>query len=538
MLDGDEPAFEAPSSTPSIPRTGSRWRGLAATRMPPATSRRRRWLCKALTKLHTYRGEAALLTWLCVFCRHELYVTAPAPGRRRGRAAGGGRARDQGCASSRFAPPAPMTSMRGNWARLAVPAGPRPAASQYADALKWKYIDELPVQEIGRRGELGAKAAESLLVGRGRRFGRSPPQAAAVSIHRLRATRNRHLRSPARQPCAAAEARPGAGRCRTARAVAGPRRGADRVAPHTAPLAPRFGVAASPPVPRQRSPPPRCWFGGTVPPSTRTWWRPRSAWSASCASSTASSTEASRRPAACAPGDRVELSAASRAAFALGTATSVRLAGDTRVRFAAANRLVLERGTLYLDARPAATTAASIVIDTVRRPACRRPVAAAGGRQPRRPRAGRPGRRQSRWRTIHDGGGRGAGSPWATARPSGGSEHRARTGTGSRQSPRRSRSKARRVPALLEWVSREQGWQWALHERGSTAPGRARRVRIDQEVTPEEALAAALRVAGLTASSVGTRAVVAAPLISGRRRCLSHATRSRCRAERHGEPVP
>ena len=29
-------------------------------------------LCRAVTKLHTYRGEAALFTWLCTFCRHEI----------------------------------------------------------------------------------------------------------------------------------------------------------------------------------------------------------------------------------------------------------------------------------------------------------------------------------------------------------------------------------------------------------------------------------------------------------------------------------
>ena len=35
--------------------------------------------------------------------------------------------------------------------------------SHYADALEWKYIDELPVQEIADRMGLGLKAAESLL---------------------------------------------------------------------------------------------------------------------------------------------------------------------------------------------------------------------------------------------------------------------------------------------------------------------------------------------------------------------------------------
>ncbi len=29
-------------------------------------------LCKAISKLATYRGEATLFTWLCTFCRHEI----------------------------------------------------------------------------------------------------------------------------------------------------------------------------------------------------------------------------------------------------------------------------------------------------------------------------------------------------------------------------------------------------------------------------------------------------------------------------------
>jgi RNA polymerase sigma-70 factor, ECF subfamily len=35
--------------------------------------------------------------------------------------------------------------------------------AHYADALEWKYIDEVSVQEIGIRLGLGPKAAESLL---------------------------------------------------------------------------------------------------------------------------------------------------------------------------------------------------------------------------------------------------------------------------------------------------------------------------------------------------------------------------------------
>src|SRR5687767_1048138 len=35
-------------------------------------------LYRAIGKLKTYRGEASLLTWLCTFCRHEIFAYAKA----------------------------------------------------------------------------------------------------------------------------------------------------------------------------------------------------------------------------------------------------------------------------------------------------------------------------------------------------------------------------------------------------------------------------------------------------------------------------
>jgi len=29
-------------------------------------------MCRAISKLESYRGEAMLFTWLCTFCRHEI----------------------------------------------------------------------------------------------------------------------------------------------------------------------------------------------------------------------------------------------------------------------------------------------------------------------------------------------------------------------------------------------------------------------------------------------------------------------------------
>ena len=38
----------------------------------PSLSLTQATLCAAISKLDTYRGEAALFTWLCTFCRHEI----------------------------------------------------------------------------------------------------------------------------------------------------------------------------------------------------------------------------------------------------------------------------------------------------------------------------------------------------------------------------------------------------------------------------------------------------------------------------------
>jgi DNA-directed RNA polymerase specialized sigma24 family protein len=40
-------------------------------------------ICRAIAKLHTYRGEASLMTWLCTFCWRELCAHWKRQGRRR-----------------------------------------------------------------------------------------------------------------------------------------------------------------------------------------------------------------------------------------------------------------------------------------------------------------------------------------------------------------------------------------------------------------------------------------------------------------------
>jgi RNA polymerase sigma-70 factor (ECF subfamily) len=73
MLDGDELAFESFFNAvyPALYRFALARLGSDADAAGDVAQAA---ICKAITKLHTFRGEAALLTWVCVFCRREIYA--------------------------------------------------------------------------------------------------------------------------------------------------------------------------------------------------------------------------------------------------------------------------------------------------------------------------------------------------------------------------------------------------------------------------------------------------------------------------------
>jgi RNA polymerase sigma-70 factor, ECF subfamily len=122
-------------------------------------------LCKAVAKLRTYRGEAALFAWLCTFCRHEIFAYC----RRNGAA---GRQIDLIEDSPQIQ--AALQSLgvtcdgpaqafdKGEIARL-VQVTLDQLPGHYGDALEWKYLDDCTVKEIATRLEVSPKAAESLL---------------------------------------------------------------------------------------------------------------------------------------------------------------------------------------------------------------------------------------------------------------------------------------------------------------------------------------------------------------------------------------
>lgn len=119
-------------------------------------------VCKAIGKLHTFRGEAALLTWMCAFCRHEVYAWS-----RRTRGVQVELLEDdpevRAALESLRAPEGIESALDRATLASIVQRALDHLPVHYASALEWKYIDDISVQEIGARLGLSAKAAESLL---------------------------------------------------------------------------------------------------------------------------------------------------------------------------------------------------------------------------------------------------------------------------------------------------------------------------------------------------------------------------------------
>lgn len=118
---------------------------------------------KAIDKMETFRGDSALMTWLCACCRSEIAMHFRSEGR------GGPRQvfdEATGPVSSGWGPTRlglpEVALLRADAARQVHQALDQ-LPPRYGRALEWKYLDELPVKEIAARLDLSPKAAESLL---------------------------------------------------------------------------------------------------------------------------------------------------------------------------------------------------------------------------------------------------------------------------------------------------------------------------------------------------------------------------------------
>lgn len=122
--------------------------------------------CKAIDRLDTYRGEAALYTWFCQICRNAIVDYCRATSRRTDRIV---LYEDHAHARAILeALSAPITTQPETRAwqrdiRRLVQATIDALPPHYGDVLEWKYVDGWSVREIADRLDVSAKAAESVL---------------------------------------------------------------------------------------------------------------------------------------------------------------------------------------------------------------------------------------------------------------------------------------------------------------------------------------------------------------------------------------
>jgi RNA polymerase sigma-70 factor (ECF subfamily) len=110
-------------------------------------------LCKAISAMKSWRGEAALFTWLCTFCMHEIGSHYRQAGRR---------PQALGLIEDGPAMIAADETRQSEVAML-VHATLDGLRDGYGDVLEWKYVLGLSVDEIAGRLGVSPKAAESLL---------------------------------------------------------------------------------------------------------------------------------------------------------------------------------------------------------------------------------------------------------------------------------------------------------------------------------------------------------------------------------------
>ena len=121
-------------------------------------------LIQAMRKIATFRGEAAIFTWLCTFCRHEISAVYRKQ-RRSSLVIADDADALEAALSTLTADDAdqPDAGIQHEDLRARVRSALEALPKHYGRVLAWKYLEDLPVLEIAKRMEIGVKAAESLL---------------------------------------------------------------------------------------------------------------------------------------------------------------------------------------------------------------------------------------------------------------------------------------------------------------------------------------------------------------------------------------
>jgi len=130
-------------------------------------------LTRAVRKIHTFRAESALFTWLCAICRNEISDWLGRQGRYRDHIVLVEDFPEIQAAVDSFQAPLEDSPerhyQRVEAIRLIQVALDRLPA-KYGNVLEWKYVEGHSVKEISKRLEIGAEATQSLLARAKRAF--------------------------------------------------------------------------------------------------------------------------------------------------------------------------------------------------------------------------------------------------------------------------------------------------------------------------------------------------------------------------------
>jgi RNA polymerase sigma-70 factor (ECF subfamily) len=123
-------------------------------------------LTKAIRKLDSYRGEAALFTWLCTICRNEIADYHERVARERQHVVLTEDSPDIRAAVEAVAAPEsdePESNFRRLEATRLIQVALDQLPTNYGNALEWKYVYGYSVEEIAAKLGVGREAAQSLL---------------------------------------------------------------------------------------------------------------------------------------------------------------------------------------------------------------------------------------------------------------------------------------------------------------------------------------------------------------------------------------
>ena len=130
-------------------------------------------LTRAMQKLHTYRAESALFTWLCAICRNEVSDWLSKQGRYRQHIVLTEDFPEVQAAVDSFQTPF-EENPEAQYQRLEklrlIQVALDKLPPKYGDVLEWKYVEGHSVREISERLDIGHEATQSLIARAKRAF--------------------------------------------------------------------------------------------------------------------------------------------------------------------------------------------------------------------------------------------------------------------------------------------------------------------------------------------------------------------------------